>query len=290
MTPRANLQSGDSRDLFEDNPRRALDDLLSRAIAYRTAPELKCLFEFTRRFPHMAPFNAMLLHIQNPGVRYALRAPVWHKEYERTVRSGARPYVILRTMGPVAFVFDLSDTEPLNPSRDLVPEIVKNPFPAKGQPPQMAITRLKRGCNKAGIEVVMQDLGSGLAGDVRRTRPGVWEFMLRLNAKHTEAQQLATMAHELAHVFCGHLGPDRAKIAPDRPLPPIHVREFEAEAVTYLVTYRLNLDVGSVEYLAGYMDDPLPDYSLDAVLKAAGKVEEMLHGRFRLKREQTLPG
>ena len=46
--------------------RKALDDLTSRALAYRTGPELKALFDFLKRFPHLAPYNAMLLHIQNP--------------------------------------------------------------------------------------------------------------------------------------------------------------------------------------------------------------------------------
>jgi hypothetical protein len=41
--------------------RRALDDLISRALAYRTGPELKALFDFLKRVPHLAPYNAMLL-------------------------------------------------------------------------------------------------------------------------------------------------------------------------------------------------------------------------------------
>ena len=64
------------------------------------------------------------------------------------------------------------------------------------------------------------------------------------------------------------------------------MREFEAEAVAYLVTDRLSLDIGSVQYLAGYLSDdkPLPNYSLDTVLTAAGKIEEMLRGTFRVRR------
>src|SRR5438477_7508026 len=119
----------------QETTRKALDDLISRALAYRTGPELKALFDFMRRFPHIAPYNAMLLHVQNPGIGYALRARIWERDYFRRVRPGARPYVILQTMGPVAFVFELSDTEPVDPAVDLIPEIVKNPFPAKGNPP-----------------------------------------------------------------------------------------------------------------------------------------------------------
>ena len=273
-----------------ENAKRTLDDLIARALAYSSGPELKELLDFSRRFPHYAPYNAMLLHVQNPGIRYAVRASVWEDTYERRVNPGARPYVVLQTMGPVAFVFDISDTHPIDPSHDLVPALVVNPFPTKGNAPPKAMKRLTDACAKVGIVVVTQDLGSNLAGDVRRAAVNGSEFHLRLNVKHTGAQQLGTLAHELAHVFCGHLGEDRAGIAPDRPVRTLtpQVQEFEAEAVAYLVTDRLNLDVGSVAYLAGYISEtkPIPGYSLDAVLKAAGKIEEMLQGRFRLKKDR----
>ena len=107
-----------------------------------------------------------------------------------------------------------------------------------------------------------------------------------MNSKHTEAQQLGTLAHELAHVFCGHLGYLEEGFWPDRRNTTKVTRELEAEAVAYLVTDRLNLDIGSVQYLAGYLADgkALPDYSLDTVLKAVGKIEEMLRGTFRVRR------
>src|SRR5438309_1331492 len=137
----------------QETVRKALDDLTSRGLAYRTGPELKALFDFMRRFPHLAPYNAMLLHIQNPGIQFALRALVWERKYERRVNVGARAYVILQTMGPVAFVFDLSDTKPINPERNLVPEIATNPFPAKGQVPPGALQNLIKACLKLRIVV-----------------------------------------------------------------------------------------------------------------------------------------
>src|SRR5438045_3546687 len=74
--------------------RKALDDLISRALAYRTGPELKALFDFMKRFPHLAPYNAMLLHVQNPGIGYAVQARFWERKYRRQIHPGARPYVI----------------------------------------------------------------------------------------------------------------------------------------------------------------------------------------------------
>ena len=262
-----------------------------RALAYHSGPELKALVEFTRRFPHLAPYNAMLLHVQNPDIGYALRASDWERKYGRRVKPTARPYVILWTMGPVAFVFDLSDTKPIDPEHDLVPEIVTNPFPAKGQPPPGAMDRLRSACAMIGIDIDLRDLGTSLAGNVQRLTRGGVDFHIALNSNHTEAQQLGTFAHELAHVFCGHLGVTERAFWIDRPDVAHAAREIEAEATAYFVTARLNLDIASVSYLAGYVkpDQPLPSFSLDAVLKAAGKIEEMLAGRFRVKKKGKSP-
>ena len=271
----------------KETARKALDDLISRALAYCTGPELKALFDFMKRFPHLAPYNAMLLHIQNPGIQFALRAPVWERKYERRVNVGARAYVILQTMGPVAFVFDLSDTTPINPKRDLIPEIATNPFPANGQAPPGALQNLINACLKLRIVVEARDFATNLAGNVVR----LWDatFSITLNSKHTEAQRIGTIAHELGHIFCGHLGAVEKGFWPDNSNAPEDVREFEAEAVAYLVTDRLNLDIGSHKYLAGYLSDAsklLPNSSLETVLKAVGKIEEMLRGTFRVRRSQ----
>ena len=302
-------------DLFDDahhpsGSQRMLDDLVSRALAYRTGPDLKALFDFTRRFPHMGPYNAMLLHIQNPGIGYALTARAWERHYKRRVKPAVRPCMILWTMGPVAFVFDVGDTEPMDPKDDRVPECVTNPFPAKGQPPPGVLTNLIAACQKIGIKVEVCAFGANLAGQVQqitKRRPkltaaeqavkdaagdlfGEWpDFHIALNSKHTDAQQLGTLAHELGHIFCGHVGTTELGFWTNRTKTDLTVREFEAETVAYFVTDRLNLDIGSAAYLSTYISAglPLPNYSLDAVLKAAGKIEEMLGGRFRPKRRKS---
>ena len=64
----------------QETARKALDDLISRALAYRTGPELKALLDFMKRFRHLAPYNAMLLHVQNPGIGYALQPRFWSRD------------------------------------------------------------------------------------------------------------------------------------------------------------------------------------------------------------------
>ncbi len=281
--------SKEQEELFPastDPSRQLMDELIEKALAYRSGKELKELLDFTRKFPHIAPYNAMLLHVQNPGIQYALRAGEW-QSWGRRVKPASRPYVILWTMGPVAFVFDLSDTEPIDPKYDRIPEIVKNPFPTKGAPPPGALANLQKTCGLLGIKIELRDFATGQAGRVERVDRADYLFHVALNSKHTAAQRLGTLAHELAHIFCGHLGETEDGFWHDRRSATLPARELEAEAVAYLVTERLQLDIGSVQYLAGYLknDGQLPNYSLDAVLKAAGKIEEMIAGKFRLKKK-----
>jgi hypothetical protein len=170
-----------------------------------------------------------------------------------------------------------------------VPAIVENPFPAKGQPTPGAFEKISGACLSIGIVIEERDYGTDMAGRVERTKGPSYEFHVSLNNKHSPPQKLATLAHELGHVFCGHLGWSENGWWSGRTGLSKPVKEFEAEAVAYIIAERMALDIGAVEYLAGYLqnDQELPDYSLEAVLKAAGKVEEMAAGRFRPKRKKT---
>lgn len=69
------------------------------------------LLEFVKKFPHIAPYNAMLVHVQKPGSQYVCSASEWRNGYHRDIKPGARPLVILRPFGPVSFVFELLDTD-----------------------------------------------------------------------------------------------------------------------------------------------------------------------------------
>lgn len=72
-----------------------LDKLFNEIGTYRKSDELKELFEFVKKFSHTAPYNAMLLHIQKPGSQYVASAAEWENKFNRTIKPGARPLVIL---------------------------------------------------------------------------------------------------------------------------------------------------------------------------------------------------
>lgn len=271
--------------------KESIDELVENARAYRRGPEVRELFDFVRKFPHLAPFNAMLVHIQNPGARYVLRAGDWRNRYGRRLQPGAKPYIILWPMSPIQFVFDLSDTEPVDPGWDEVPELAQNPFPAKGSVPLKVTRRMLENAPRHRIRIESFDGGTDLAGDVVRRSGADYDFVVRLNGKHSETQRFGTLAHELAHVFCGHLGTTVEKLWAERGELSRETEEFEAEAVAYLVTERFHLDTGSAAYLSDFLSKgaPLPEFSLEAVLRATHLVEEMALGRVRI-RNKEVPG
>lgn len=273
-----------------ERQQKMLDELVTLSLAYHSPRELKELLDFAQRFPFHAPYNAMLLHMQNRGLQYAIQASQWTKLYGRRVKPGARAYVVLRFMGPVSFVFDLGDTEPIDPADDRVPQLAVNPFPAKGTPPPNTLKHLLQSCRKLLIEVEEKDLGTQLAGEARWFPGQNREYHVLLNSRHSESQKVGTLAHELGHIFCGHLQGEssigwwEARINLSKA-----EREFEAEAVAYLVTSRMALEIGSASYLAEYLTpgSTLPKYSLETVLRAAGKVEEMTSSKFRVRKKNA---
>lgn len=86
--------------LFTDKEVKALDELFQEVGVYRHSKDLKELFDFIKKFPKIAPFNAFLLHIQKPGSQYVASASEWREQFNRTIKPGARPLVILWPFAP----------------------------------------------------------------------------------------------------------------------------------------------------------------------------------------------
>jgi hypothetical protein len=62
-------------DLFDTNITRSLlDQLLADSRLYSQSKDYMELLEFVSRLRNFAPFNAMLLQVQKPGLSYAASA------------------------------------------------------------------------------------------------------------------------------------------------------------------------------------------------------------------------
>jgi hypothetical protein len=264
-------------DKEREEAKSAVNELIESALAYHTPERLGELMEFASRMPRYAPYNAMLLHIQHPKARYIASAREW-AEMGLKVKPGARPLVVLKIMGPVRFVFDVADTY-----GNALPEAVKaeleDPFHATGEVCDFVWKRLHGLCDSMRIRVVQAALHPELAGYVQ-TGPHE-QYDLFLNQFHERPAQFATLAHELGHLFCGHLGSLENDFWDDRSETTKATREMEAEAVAYLVASRRKFITASSKYLSGYLTpgNALPPFSLEHILKAAGAIEEMVGGK-----------
>ena len=242
----------------------------------------------------------MLLHIQMPGARFVAPPRRWLRDYHRQIKAGARTLIILQPMGPVMFVFDVSDTVALEAAPPL-PKEVENPFEVRTGKINDELTLTIENAKRDGVAVTEREAGSQSAGKIGWAEAGrflnvlvkqkpepehlsvLLRFELLLNSRLSPEAKYATLAHELGHLHCGHLGTPNEKWWPDRQGLSHEMREFEAESVCYLVCNRLGIDNPSDEYLSGYFQghSETPSISLDCVMKAAGLIERM--GRARLK-------
>lgn len=104
------MERRNQQNLFE-RERLLLDALLTDAKLYRTSKAYKELLDFIVRLRNFAPFNAMLLQVQKPGLTYAASAHDWWVRFGRRPKEGARPLLIMWPFGPIALVYDVMDTE-----------------------------------------------------------------------------------------------------------------------------------------------------------------------------------
>jgi hypothetical protein len=105
-------------------------------------------------------------------------------------------------------------------------------------------------------------------------------LVVDLAKRLTAEERFATLVHELAHIYCGHLNVSIGVWWPHRPLDR-PCREFEAEAVAWIVCSRKGLDPGSYRYLEGYLrpNARIPEVSLNQIMVAANHIEQLASGR-----------
>ncbi len=257
-----------------------LDKLFAEVSMYKSSKDYSELLDFIIRFRNIAPFNLMLVKIQKPGSRYIASAEDWRKRFGRKPKPGARPLVILHPFGPVKFVYELSDTE----GKDFPQELL-NPFKAEGTISEGRLARFINNLYLNGVRIYQENYGTDLAGQVQVSNSiGVHNgkrFRLPLamfiNRNHDATTQLATIYHELGHIYCGHLCSSEINYLPDRHNLPNNIEEFEAESVCWLLCERQGIKNPSAEYLSSYLDhnDTIPDISIDTVLKAVTAIEQL---------------
>ncbi|WP_343901449.1 hypothetical protein, partial [Nocardioides aquaticus] len=145
----------------------------------------------------------------------------------------------------------------------------------------------------------MVDTAAGAAGQAYRNRgrgqlerPGSRKqpreyFELRIevevNRNLTALDRYLTLVHELAHVYCGHLGALSDEPWPDREKGSEARDEIEAESIAYAVVSRLGQQIEMGDYILEYAQttESVPaDVELRMVARVTGDIEAM--GKARL--------
>jgi antirestriction protein ArdC len=110
----------------------------------------------------------------------------------------------------------------------------------------------------------------------QQPRPA-WRVLL--NRQLDAASTFSTLAHELGHIYCGHLGegPNAAWPARRQQLGEAE-QELEAEAVCYIVCQRNGVKTRSAEYLADHAEHAdLEKISIFSIYEAANRIESRTH-------------
>jgi hypothetical protein len=217
----------------------------------------------------------MLLQVQKPGLTYAASADDWRLRFGRKPKDGARPLLILWPFGPVALVYDVMDTE----GRDLPRDVAS--FFASGPIGEAEIAAFRERTSQKQIFWQDLDAGDSKAGSIRRIRGSSQEdssYRMMVNKNHSPAMRFVTLAHELGHLFLGHLGPDKQLHVPQRPRLTYEQRELEAESVAYVVCARNGVTSKSETYLKNFVDQntTVGDLDIYQIMRSAGQVETLL--------------
>ena len=254
-----------------EQDRALIEQLIAATRLYETSEAVAELLAFTAKLRAFAPFNAMLLHIQKPGLTHAASARDWWTRFRRVPKRGARPLLVLRAMGPVDFVFDVLDT-----TGDKLPAGAFA-FPTFGAISEARLAEMLHCVARERIEVESFDGGDGSAGWIARVglspRPkGKHLYRLAYNRNHPPTTRFVTIAHELAHLFLGHLGADNGRGVSDRSDRDHALREIEAETAAYLVAKRNGVSPRSESYLSAFKGS-FSQLDLYAVMRAANAAE-----------------
>jgi hypothetical protein len=258
-----------------------IDSLLRQSAAYRGSKEFQDMVGFMGSFRDYAPFNNMLVRIQNPSCGFYATETDWARRFERRIKEDARPMLILAPMHPVMLVYDLDQTEGKEPPAELS-RFAR--FEGESWNSDWLHRTVENAKARDRIRIDFKTLSSTSAGFATIARGDASSKMrIAIHEELDGRSRYGVVCHELAHIYLGHLGSDRDYWWPSRTGLSTKTVEIEAEAVAFIVTMRAGLTGSSAAYVSRYLQEGrIPtSASLDLIAKVAHRIEEM--GRRRLE-------
>jgi hypothetical protein len=310
---------GSSYSELETEEERHLQvrQLIKLAIDSPTPDDLAEYLDFSTKFRRLAVWNARMAHMQRPGARIVATEYEW-QTVGRYVLPDAVPIMILWPFSPIRFVYEHEDTGP-----PIGRASIDDPFAVEGEFRPGMLSKLfsslkkqkhyrvwlefrRQGFNYAGsaaaqgvlpLTQTTEGLADGsligkFAGEnaktaVQPSKNGVPSYRVTINDRLEPGERLVTMAHELGHIFCGHLGEcnssgkDDESGWPDRRWVSKHEKEVEAEAVAYLVASRAGLVTGSAAYLSTHARRAnIETIDVELIVRAAARIERLAKIRY----------
>jgi len=283
-----------------------MDFMLEAAMQYGGVRDYVDLLDRLAALRQYKPFNALLVLLQRPSASYLLPAHRWKERWGRVSRPGEQPLVMLQPGGPVMFLFDVSQTEAPDGSKQL-PLQLRNPYAMDHVPSaEFALNWVTLNAKLDGVRVSPAGHGLPSAGCIwpsdrgmtqptlvkkkpETFRPVRVRYETLLNDAYSATERLATFAHELGHLYCGHIGTHDPELWTSRPGLAEPLAELEAESVARIVFKRLAPGVELPPHLDQYFGngEPRPNADIERVLVAAGRVIEMSKG-FAPRRSKKL--
>jgi hypothetical protein len=254
-----------------------IDNLISMSKDYRHSKDFQEMICFMGQFRDYAPYNNMLVRIQNPSCGFYATAADWKHRFERTIIEDARPMLILAPMHPVMLVYDVDSTE----GKPLPAELANfSKFEGKWEPKWLE--KLIENAERYKIRIEFKALSLSNSGFATHAKRGSeWKMRIAIHDGLDEPSRFGVLCHELAHIFLGHLGGDRDLWWPSRFNLGHNCMEIEAEAAAFVVTQQLGLCGSSPAYVSAHLKDSdflPPGVSIDNIAKVSGKIEQMAKG------------
>ncbi|HOY66609.1 MAG TPA: ImmA/IrrE family metallo-endopeptidase [Candidatus Ozemobacteraceae bacterium] len=267
-----------------DESRSTIDELFQCGKAYRSSKAFQEMITFSAQFRNYAPYNNMLVKLQNPSCSFYATRDDWERRFNRRVNEEARAMLILAPMHPVMLVYDLDST-----TGPALPEKLLDFTRVDGRFDQKLLPRLLDNCLRDSIVVEFVELSSTFGGyATTRCRGTGAKMRVAIHDKLQPASRFSVLCHELAHIYLGHLGSDEDNFWPTRINLTHAAIEVEAEATAYIVCVRLGLKPCSEAYICSYIEnDSIPaGVSIELITKVAGKLEEMATRRLPARKEK----
>jgi hypothetical protein len=265
----------------------SIDSLIQSSQRYRNSVAFREMVDFIGRFRDYSPYNNMLVRVQRPSCSFFATRRDWERRFGKKPKDDARPMIILAPMHPVLLVYDLEDIDKPNVPKELREfSLVFGPIDPRW------LDRVQANARGYRIKVEFKKLSSTQSGYATHALgQKTWKMTVVVHQGLDTASQLGVLAHELAHVFLGHLGTDYDQWWPARANIHRAAMEVEAEAVTYIVTERLGLKGSSVPYVSRHLTGgELPvGVSIDLIAKTATLIERFARAKVPAPKPKAQP-